>query len=89
MSTCARTCQSDICSGEDNDLEARLTIIFGVLDSVTGLLGILVAILVGYLQFRQMREFNRRQPTIDELQREGPAPQQSVAHPIKITENAA
>jgi hypothetical protein len=67
MSTCARTCQSDICSGEDSDLEARLTMIFGVLDSITGLLGTLVAILVGYLQFRQMREFTRRQPTIDEL----------------------
>jgi hypothetical protein len=89
MSTCARTCQSDIYSGEDSDLEARLIMIFGVLDSINGLLGILVAILVGYLQFRQMREFNRRQPTIDELQREGPALQQPIGHSIKGIDDAA
>ena len=72
MSTCNRTYQLDVSS--NSDLDAKLTMVFGVLDSANGFLGILVAILVGYLQYRQMRQFNRRQPAIDELQGGGPAP---------------
>lgn len=72
MSTCNRTYQLDVSS--NSDLDAKLTIIFGVLDSANGFVGILIAILVGYLQYRQMLQFNRRQPAIDEPQGGGPAP---------------
>jgi hypothetical protein len=72
MSTCNRTYQLDVSS--NSDLDAKLTIIFGVLDAANGFVGILIAILVGYLQYRQMLQFNRRQPAIDELQGGGPAP---------------
>ena len=89
MSTCAHSCHLDVCSGKDSDLSARLAIIFGVLDSCNGLLGILVAILIGYLQVRQWRQLHRRQPTIDEPEEEVPIRQQSVEHLIKTTENAA
>ena len=72
MSTCNRTYQLDVSS--NSDLDAKLTIILGVLDSANGFVGILIAILVGYLQYRQMLQFNRRQPAIDELQGGEPAP---------------
>ena len=72
MSTCNRTYQLDVSS--NSDLDAKLTMIFGVLDAANGFVGILIAILVGYLQYRQMLQFNRRQPAIDELQGGGPAP---------------
>jgi hypothetical protein len=89
MSTYDLTCQLDACPGKDSEPQAKLAIIFGVLDSFNGLLGILVAAFVGYLQFSQMRQLNRRQPAIDEPQWQGPAPQNPVEGSIKAIETAA
>lgn len=89
MSTCDRRCQLNVCSGEGNDLEANLAMIFGVLDSVNGLLSILIAILFGYLQIRQLRQLHRRQPIVDEPAEEVPARQQLVEHSIEDTAHAA
>lgn len=59
MSTCGGSCQELSCANSVDSAQTKLTIIFGVLDLFNGFFGVLIAILVGYLQARQFRRFNR------------------------------
>jgi hypothetical protein len=59
MSTCSSNCQNYSCANSEDFAQTKLTLILGVLDLFNGFLGVLVAILVGYLQARQFRRFNR------------------------------
>lgn len=59
MSTCGGSCQELSCANSADSAQTKLTIIFGVLDLFNGFFGVLIAILVGYLQARQFRRFNR------------------------------
>ncbi|KAM0722412.1 hypothetical protein Q7P37_001853 [Cladosporium fusiforme] len=80
MSTCYSTCQALTCTTAADSDQAKLDMIFNVLDLTNGFLGIVIAILIGYIQARQLRRFYQ---TKDELEECRPASQQPIEHLAK------
>lgn len=85
MSTCVGSCQESSCTNSADSTQDKLTLILGVLDLLNGFLGVLIAVLVGYLQARQFRRFNQAMdgPNDDEK-----ASEQRVEHVAKRPEPA-
>jgi hypothetical protein len=85
MSICNSDCQSLACTNSTDSSQTKLTLIFGVLDVLNGFLGVLIAILVGYLQARQFRRFNQAMNGPDDDEK--PA-EQPIEHVAKRAETA-
>jgi hypothetical protein len=83
MSTCVGSCQESSCASSADSSQDKLTLILNVLDLLNGFLGVLIAVLVGYLQARQFRRFNQAMDgSIDDEK----ASQQLFEHAAKCPE---
>jgi hypothetical protein len=85
MSTCNSNCQDFSCTDSSDSSQTKLTLIFGVLDIFNGFLGVLIAILVGYLQARQFRRFNQAMNGSDDDEK---APEQPIEYVAKRAQTA-
>lgn len=85
MSACDGSCQNLSCTNSTDSAQTKLTLILGVLDLFNGFLGVLIAILVGYLQARQFRRINQ---AMDGSNDDEKAPQQPSQHVAKRPEPA-
>jgi hypothetical protein len=85
MSTCNSNCQNLSCTSQTDSSQTKLTLIFGVLDIFNGFHGVLIAILVGYLQARQFRRFNQAMNGSDDDEK---APEQPIEYDAKRAQTA-
>jgi hypothetical protein len=85
MSTCSNNCQNIACTSSADSSQTKLTLIFGVLDILNGFLGVLIAILVGYLQARQFRRFGQVMNGSDDDEK---TPEQPIEYVAKRAQTA-
>lgn len=78
MSSCVGSCQDFSCTKSTDSAQTKLTLILGVLDLFNGFLGVVIAILVGYLQVRQFRRFNQAMDGPNDNEKVSPKPFEHV-----------